>query len=189
MMSVTYHILAAVIAGIFTDILLMFLLKQKRFPFTMIISVITMLIIYKTFGEEIQVIKGFLFAQILIFAGYYDAKTKTIPDTVHVLIILTAFINLDLLQSILGFLIVPVSFLIPALAKSNGVGGGDLKLMAACGFLLGIKGGFTAGIIGLLLAVITNSLYYKVISKDKNISFALAPYLGIGCFAAYLNLI
>ena len=188
MMSVTFHLLAAAVTGIFTDLLLMFLLKQKRISSSMILSVLAMLILYKTFGEEVQVIKGFLFAQILIFAGYYDVKTKTIPDILHVLIILTAFINLDLLQSILGFLIVPVPFLIPALAKSNGVGGGDVKLMAACGFLLGIKGGFTAGIIGLLLAVIINSVYYKVINKDKNISFALAPYLGMGCFAAYLNL-
>jgi leader peptidase (prepilin peptidase)/N-methyltransferase len=188
-MGLMIYLLFAAITGLTIDILLLYLLKQKRYPFSIFLSFIVMLVLYKTFGEETQIIKGFLFAQILIFTGYYDLKTKTIPDVVHVLILLTALINIVPLQSIMGFIIVPIPFLLAALIKANGVGGGDVKFMAACGFLLGVKGGFVACIIGLMLAVVINSIYYKIKSKDKNISFALAPYLGIGCFMAYLKII
>jgi hypothetical protein len=39
--------------------------------------------------------------------------------------------------------------------------------MAASGFLLGLKGGFIASIIGLILAVTINFIYYKVKNMDK----------------------
>ena len=188
MMNMLTWLIAALIMGVLTDILLMYLLGQKQYPFSVILSVIAMLVLFKTFSEEIIIIKGFLFAQILIFAGYYDAKTKIIPDMVHIFILLTGMINISPVHSVAGILIVPIPYMITAIIKPEGIGGGDIKLMAASGFLLGIKGGFTASIIGLVLAVIVNGVYYKLKAKDKNISFALAPYLSIGCFIAYLKI-
>lgn len=135
---------------------------------------------------EIFILKGILYALILAYASFYDIKTKTIPDKVHILIIIVALINLNSLNSIIGLLLVPIPFFITALIKGGGIGGGDVKFMGANGFFLGVKGGFIASIIGLTLAVVANFIYYKIKKKDKNISFPLAPYLSIGCFLTYL---
>lgn len=132
------------------------------------------------------IVKGFFYALILIYASYKDIKEKIIPDKVHTMIMVFSLIKIDLMVATLGFVIVPLPFFITALLKGDGIGGGDIKLMAASGFFLGLKGGFIASIIGLTLAVVVNFIYYEIKNKDKNISFPLAPYLSIGCFLSYL---
>lgn len=132
------------------------------------------------------IIKGFFYALILIYASYKDIKEKIIPDKVHPMIMVISLIKVNLMDSTLGFIIVPLPFFITALLKGDGIGGGDVKFMAASGFFLGLKGGFIASIIGLTLSVLINFIYYKIKNKDKNISFPLAPYLSIGCFLSYL---
>lgn len=140
--------------------------------------------IYSTaFSYVVYIIKGFLYALILFYASYSDAKTKTIPDKVHLLLFLFGLINVSV-HSIIGVL-VAIPFLITALI-SGGIGGGDIKFMAANGFVLGLSRGFAGSIIGLLIAVIVNPIYYRIKNRDKNISFPLAPYLSIGCFLLYL---
>jgi len=161
-------------------------MKIKLISLFLIILVVVFLI--TAFDDTNLIIKGFFYALILMYTSYIDIKTKTIPDKVHVLILLISLIKINLIYSLLGFLIVPLPFFITALLKGGGIGGGDVKFMAVCGFLLGIKGGFIASIIGLLLALFINAIVYKVKNKDKNISFPLAPYLSIGCFLSYLIL-
>jgi len=59
MMNMLTWLIIALVMGILTDILLMCLLRQKQYPFSVILSVIVMLALFKTFGEEIIIIKGF----------------------------------------------------------------------------------------------------------------------------------
>lgn len=138
------------------------------------------------FGDMGLIIKGFFYILILIYTSYEDYRTKTIPDKVHLGIIILGMLQSSLVPGIAGFIFVPIPFLITAFMKGGGIGGGDVKFMAANGFMLGLKGGFIASIIGLILAIAVNSIIYKIKGKDKNISFPLAPYLSIGCFLVYL---
>lgn len=161
-------------------------MKTKLISLLLIILVVASLL--TAFDDINLIIKGFFYALILVYGSYVDIRTKTIPDRVHVLILLVSLIKINLISSLLGFLIVPLPFFITALLKGGGIGGGDVKFMAASGFLLAIKGGFIASIIGLLLALCSNVIVYKVKNKDKNISFPLAPYLSVGCFLSYLIL-
>ena len=135
---------------------------------------------------DIFVLKGILYVLILAYASFCDIKTKTIPDKVHILIIIVALINLDSLNSIIGLLFVPMPFFITALIKGGGIGGGDAKFMGANGFFLGVKGGIFGSFLGLIIAITVNIIYYKIKKKDNNISFPLAPYLSVGCFLTYL---
>lgn len=180
------NIIFATAIGILLDIILMKYLHLDKYPYTVIVNILAMLILTKTFDNSIMIVKGFLFSMILIFTAYVDFKTKIIPNMVHILIILVSLININLYKSLAGAIIVPFPFLISALLKDGGIGGGDIKLMAGIGFLLGIKNGFIAAIIGLTTAVIINGVYYKLKEQDRNISFPLAPYLGIGSFLSFL---
>lgn len=160
--------------------------KTKVVMFVAAITVISLIVLSKAFDDMNLIVKGFFYVLILMYASYSDIKEKIIPDKVHLMIMVVSLIKVNLVSSILGCIIVPLPFFITALLKNDGIGGGDVKFMAAIGFLLGLKGGFIASIIGLTLAVVINCIYYKIKNKDKNISFPLAPYLSIGCFLSYL---
>ncbi|TYQ17842.1 UNVERIFIED_CONTAM: leader peptidase (prepilin peptidase)/N-methyltransferase [Acetivibrio alkalicellulosi] len=130
-------------------------------------------------------IKWIIYFLILAYASYQDLRTKTIADKVHIFLLILGIFEDCSINSIIAAIIIPIPFLITALAKDNGIGGGDVKFMAANGFVLGIKKGIIGSIVGLLIAIIINVIYYKFKNKDKKISFALAPYLSIGCLFAY----
>lgn len=68
---------------------------------------------------------------------------------------------------------------------STPVGGGDIKLAATCGFLLGFRLGFVGMIIGLILAIAIQGVRVLVNKASKKVSFALVPYLAIGFVIAY----
>lgn len=140
-----------------------------------------MLIILEVFDESIMILKGFLLAQILMFAGYYDAKIKMIPDFIHIIIAAISIIRIRPDQAALGLLIGMLPFLLISILF-GGIGGGDIKLMGGCGLILGCWGITVAGIIGLSIALVITLLF----QHDKKLGIPLVPYLGVGCFISYL---
>lgn len=132
---------------------------------------------------DLLMVKGCLFAMLLIVASYIDIKTRTIPDWIHVLIMLVALIDIDWVDSLIGFALVPLPFFIMACVKEGSIGGGDVKLVGACGFYFGFIDGIQ-GITLSLIIVITTMIFY--ITKDtlnKLDGFPFAPYLTIGCWS------
>ncbi|MBO5841521.1 MAG: prepilin peptidase, partial [Clostridia bacterium] len=70
------------------------------------------------------------------------------------------------------------------LSKGTAIGGGDVKLMAACGMLLGWK----LTLLGFVLGCIIGSVIHIVrmrISGEKHM-LAMGPYLSVGVFASAL---
>ena len=67
----------------------------------------------------------------------------------------------------------------------GGMGGGDIKLMAAAGLVLGLPAGIFATILGLLL-VLAYSVFLKICKKTQVIAVPLVPFLSAGCAAGYL---
>ena len=81
--------------------------------------------------------------------------------------------------AISGFLL-----LIFVLTGGNGIGGGDIKLMAAAGLLLGWKGILAGFLLGCILGSIIHILLMKFCNKDRTLAFG--PYLSLGIFIAML---
>ncbi|EQK76134.1 type IV leader peptidase family protein [Clostridioides difficile CD113] len=67
----------------------------------------------------------------------------------------------------------------------GGMGGGDIKLMAAAGLVLGLPAGIFATILGLSL-VLVYSVFLKICKKTQVIAVPLVPFLSAGCAAGYL---
>lgn len=127
-----------------------------------------------------MMIKNILFIIVLIYASYCDIKTRIIPDRVHVMIILLGLIQINIVSSILGLLLVPLPFLVVPLIKSDTLGGGYIKLVGACSFYLGLYGGLLGSGLGLSLAIFVNVIYFKYKGLDDIGKFPLVPYLGWG---------
>ena len=99
----------------------------------------------------------------------------TVPDYVPVLILMAGLLEVEFAPALLGLVLVPLPFVVAALMKEGSIGGGDIKLMGACGFVLGVKRGYIALMLGLFLAVLFQTAYAK--KEDKG--FAMAPYLDV----------
>jgi leader peptidase (prepilin peptidase)/N-methyltransferase len=135
--------------------------------------------------EYIHTVQLVAFIMLLTYAAIIDLKTRTIPDPIPVLIILIGLIEMEPMSAALGLIFVPLPFFIMALLKENSIGGGDIKLMGACGFYLGFQAGYMASVLGLMLAILIHFAYGMIGRKKGNKSIALAPYLGAGCLIVY----
>lgn len=105
-----------------------------------------------------------------------------VPDVLCALIALTAALSFQP-QNLWG-IFVALPFLLAAVF-SGGMGGGDIKLMAAAGLVLGFQAGIFATIIGLTLVLIYCAVM-KICNKAQVIAVPLVPFLTVGCVAGCL---
>ena len=88
-----------------------------------------------------------------------------------------------------GLFLVGVPFLLAAvLIKRDGfaIGGGDVKLMGACGFFLGVWPGLIQAVLSLSLAVLAGMVECRVQKRPLSaVRLPLAPFFCFGGVAAY----
>lgn len=131
-------------------------------------------------------LQGGIFIVLLLAASVFDIKKRIIPDTLCLFIALTGFICFEPVKL---FGILSVLPLLLAALIWGGMGGGDIKLMAAAGFILGFRGGMAAVVIGLTAMLLFYSVYsivQRLRRGERQKAFPLAPFLSVGCIAAYL---
>ena len=143
--------------------------------------------------KQLLSVEGMLTTTFLILltgAAYTDGRERRIPDLYVSGILLTALIRLFTLEGAdvqgiaagaTGVLAVSVPMLLIALIVPGAFGGGDVKLMAASGFTLGVCTGFKMMVYGLFVGLVWNLLFHR-----KRQSLPLAPSLAVGCFMALL---
>lgn len=132
------------------------------------------------YGFTLLTLRCVLLCQILILAGTIDAATCEIPDWVHLLIMTVGLAGFRPAPALCGLLLVPIPFLLAALWTGK-IGGGDVKLMAASGFVLGVTRGIWMMVWGLAMGLLWNAAFHR--GKDR---IPLAPFLAFGCFIVLL---
>lgn len=139
-------------------------------------------------GFEMELVQGVILCLILLYAANSDIRTLEVADGISIMIAITALIGAgfaDIPMMFLAAVLITLPQLLIAVLKPNCYGGADIKLMAACAFLLGIWKGYFAIIVGLLLAVICTLIIRKVQKMNVKESFALIPYLAVGSMIAF----
>ncbi|WP_088187897.1 A24 family peptidase [Desulfosporosinus sp. FKA] len=130
-------------------------------------------------------VQGGLFAALLLSASVFDIRKKIIPDSICFGITLTGLLTFEPVK--LGGIFTAVFFLIAALLF-GGMEGGDIKLMAAAGLVLGFSKSITAAVIGLTALLVFhtgNTIIQKLRGRTAQKAYPLAPFLSLGCLAAY----
>lgn len=161
--------------------------NSKKTPIYHCISIILVSSLLIAFGWSTEFIKGIIFMQILLYASVSDIQTHEVKDFVSVLIFITGFIGVtlsDIPMMLFSGLAIGGVLLICAMVSGNRLGGADVKLSAACVFLLGFSKSIAGLIIGLIVSVIANLIIQKQ-KKIKNQPFPLVPYLSIGFMLMY----
>ena len=161
--------------------------ESKKIPIYHCISIILVSSLLIVFGWSMELLKGIILLQILLYASVSDIQTHEVKDFISVLIFITGFIGVtlsDIPMMLFSGLVIGGMLLICAMVSGNRLGGADVKLSAACAFLLGFSKSIAGLVIGLFLAIICN-IYFSHKNKTKGKAFPLVPYLSIGFMAMY----
>lgn len=131
-----------------------------------------------------------LFLALLLIISSVDITTMEIPNTFVIAALALGIISIftmpgtSLPSRILGMFVVSVPLLLITLLVPGAFGGGDIKLMAACGLFLGTK----LTLLSFAFAVLTGGLYgiWLLVMKKKSGKehFAFGPFLCLGMAAA-----
>ena len=136
-----------------------------------------------------SVLYGLLFPAFLILS-VIDFRTYEIPLGINLFILALGVIRLctDLsnwTQYVVGFGAVSVFLaMLYYVTKGRAIGGGDVKLMAACGLLIGWKLIIMAFLLGCILGAVIHVIRMKISGADHVL--ALGPYLSAGVVIAVL---
>lgn len=161
--------------------------ESKKIPIYHCISIILVSSLLIVFGWSMEFLKGIIILQILLYASVSDIQTHEVKDFISVLIFIIGFIGVtlsDIPMMLFSGLAIGGVLLICAMVSGNRLGGADVKLSAACAFLLGFSKSIAGLVIGLFLAIICN-IYFSHKNKTKGKAFPLVPYLSIGFMAMY----
>jgi leader peptidase (prepilin peptidase)/N-methyltransferase len=131
----------------------------------------------------------FMFSALLALS-VIDFRTYEIPIGFNVFILALGLIRVvtdynNWLQYLIGFLAVSAPLLILYYATGGrGIGGGDVKLMAVCGLVIGWKLILLSLGLGCIIGSIIHVIRMKVSKADRVL--AMGPYLSIGILIATL---
>lgn len=141
-------------------------------------------------GFTIESLLYCLMFSALITLSVIDFRTYEIPFGINLFILALGLIKLATdYRNFLDYLISFISvsgflYLLFLLTKGRGIGGGDIKLMAVSGLMLGWKCNILALAIGCIVGSIIHIIRMKVSKQDHVL--ALGPYLSVGIMIAAL---
>lgn len=125
---------------------------------------------------------------MLLILSISDLRFRIIPPKCIQIIFWLGVVHLlfDLsnwLDYIEGFLTVSVLlFFVSFISRGHLIGGGDIKMMAVCGLVLGRELIWIAFIIGCMTGLVVHSIRMKIDNSDNHLP--MGPYLSIGVIAA-----
>lgn len=131
-----------------------------------------------------------LVASLLLAISVIDVRTMEIPPQLNLGILVLGVIVTILDREyfwdhIIGMFLLSTMLIILLVMTNEGIGGGDVKLMATCGLVLGWEYILLAFILGCLTGGIVHSLRMSM-SSDVGRRLALGPYLSLGVLVCML---
>lgn len=161
-----------------------------QYPVIELLNGLLYVLIFSLFGMTAQTALYCALASALIVISFIDFRTYEIPLGCNIFIlilgIVQVFIDLPhMSQYVIGFFAVSlVLFLIWLISKGRAIGGGDIKLLAASGLLLGWQNIIMAFLLGCVLGAVIHLTRMKLKGADRTLAFG--PYLSMGLLIAAL---
>ena len=161
-----------------------------QYPVVELANGILYLLVFLVNGFEISSFLYCFLASALIVLSVIDFRTFEIPFGINVFIFVLGVVRVitdyeNWLDYVIGFFAVS-SFMaiVILLTKGNGFGGGDMKLMAAAGLLIGWKYIILAFVVGCIIGSVCH-VARMIITKTDHV-MAFGPYLSMGIFITAL---
>ena len=131
-----------------------------------------------------------LAASALLILAVIDIRTMEIPPALNFCILMLGFIRVILDRSnwyvyVLGFITVSgVLLLLWYITSGRAIGGGDIKLMAVCGLLIGWQSIIAAFLLGCVIGTVVHIIRMAFTKAGRVLAFG--PYLAAGVFVSML---
>lgn len=134
-----------------------------------------------------------LFFAGLLPATYSDMKTRTVPNFTSLFLLAAGILHLfadgfsaqRLLSTLLGAVIGGLPLLIMALCRSS-VGGGDIKLAASAGFVLGWLLSYLSLMTALFAFVLYGCFVQPKKDEEKALCLPFAPFYAAAACVAFI---
>ncbi len=163
---------------------------SPQYPIVEAVNGILYMVVFAVNGFSLESILYCLFVSALLVLSVIDWRTYEIPIGINIFILVLGILHTALdysnwLTYVVGFFSVSLFlFLLLWISKGRAIGGGDVKLMAVAGLLLGWKLAILAFFIGCIVGSVIHLLRMKLSGADKVL--AMGPYLSVGLFIAAL---
>ena len=163
---------------------------SAQYPIIEAVNGVLYILIFAVNGMNMVSILYCLMASALLALSVIDFRTYEIPFGFNVFIAVLGLIRIGLTldnwhEFVIGFFAVSVLLeIILLVSGGRAIGGGDVKLMAAAGLLLGWKLIILAFFIGCILGSVIHIIRMKV-SQAEHV-LAMGPYLSAGILIAAL---
>jgi leader peptidase (prepilin peptidase)/N-methyltransferase len=163
---------------------------SSRYPLIELFTGLLGVALVVVFGFSIQALLYFIVGAILLCITMIDFDTMTIPNGLVIALIIPSVLSIFLipeigiLSRIIGSLCISVPMLGLTFFIPGAFGGGDIKLMAVIGILLGWQNTLLATFIGILIGGVVGTIILLKKTQQKHMAFG--PYLCIGIMTAIL---
>ncbi len=175
--------------------------KQKiaiQYPLIELLTGLLMFALFFVFGATVELFFMSIILIILIAIAAIDYKTMIIPNGLVIALLITGVLytvtrliwpdmfitTMTIWEPIIGFFAASVPLYLIAVITKGGMGGGDIKLMAAAGIFLGWKGILLAMLTGSIIGAIVSLALMALKIKKRKDMIPFGPFLCLGILIA-----
>jgi leader peptidase (prepilin peptidase)/N-methyltransferase len=164
---------------------------SPQYPVVELTNALLTMFLFLKFGFSLTFLFLFIFCSALVVITFIDLEHRIIPDVISLPGIVVGFISsfflnwLSWQNSLIGIIagggsLFLVAFIYQIITKKEGMGGGDIKLLAMMGAFLGWMAVpfiiFTSSLVGSVVGI---SLML-VQKKDSKLAIPFGPFLAFG---------
>ncbi len=133
-------------------------------------------------------LQAVLFPFLLVMVSAWDIRKREIPDGLQAAIAMLSLLRFSPWN--LAGALTALPYLLVALAggRAGGIGGGDIKLAASMGTVLGLSASLAASVMGLSAFIIyglARSCVKRLMGRKGKTAYPAGPFLAAGAAAAY----
>ena len=165
-----------------------------RYPAVELLTGLLAAAVLLKFGPTVSALVYFAFAAVLIAITFIDLDHRIIPDIISLpgipIFFLAALLvpEVSIKDSVLGFLVgggslFLVAWIYQLLTHKEGMGGGDIKLLAMMGTLIGWQGVLFTIFVSSALGTVVGLGVMAATRGNMKLAVPFGPFLSVGALA------
>ncbi len=163
---------------------------STRYPFVELITAVIYVMIYRKWGLTYQMLVPMFFVSLLIVVTFIDYDFQIIPDIlsiggliagIAISFIRPDFLFLDALYGVLigGGVLFTIAYGYQLITKREGMGGGDIKLLAMIGSFVGLKGVIFSLVGGSIIGTLVGIPLMLIKKENTQYAMPFGPFLSL----------
>lgn len=163
---------------------------SPQYPIVEAVNGVLYVVVFLVNGLNIESMIYCMLSSALIVLSVIDWRTYEIPLGINLFILVLGILHLltDIGRwpiYVVGFLCVSLFlWILFIVSKGRAIGGGDIKLMAVAGLLIGWQNIILAFFIGCIIGSVIHLTRMKISNAERVL--AMGPYLAVGIFISTL---